>query len=240
MAVWFVADPVIARNAHRIVITTQYPGTQCMEGAQPHSLDAVSDELLHAMSHLARRLVRERDSAYLVGAHAARRDHVGDAVREHTRLAAPRTGEDQQWSVRRLHGFALRGVEALEEFCEARCGAPSRRSGAEWRLRAARDGRVIRVGAPVGEQMVARGSFARTFDVVEIDIRDQQFGRVFARRSSDRPAVGANDDRGAEECDAALDPDAIRTRHHDAVLRGRRHGDVVALAISTLVPYGRL
>ena len=47
-------------------------------------------------------------------------DEVRDPMRDHARLAAARAGEDQEGAVAGRHGFALRGVQILEEALQRR------------------------------------------------------------------------------------------------------------------------
>src|SRR5438132_7248277 len=88
-------------------------------------------------------------------------------------------------------------------------------------------GGPVRVGMAIRQQVVAWGAPPGALHVVEVDVGDEQLNLVLAGRAGHRPAVGADDDGGAQERGAALDADAVRAGHHHAVLRRGRHGDVV-------------
>ena len=98
-----------------------------MERAEPwHALGAAfADQPADAVLHLARRLVGEGDREDLRGPGAAAREDVGDARRQHPRLAGAGAGEHQQRSVDMLDRLLLLGVE----FFEPRLG-PARRAHA--------------------------------------------------------------------------------------------------------------
>ncbi len=114
-AVRLVVDGVAGGNADRLTLATQQARTQRVERAEPHAADAVPDQLLHASTHLAGRLVGEGDGADLVGAHAPCRDHVRDPVREHAGLAAAGAGKDEQRSIGGLDGLTLGRIQPLQQ-----------------------------------------------------------------------------------------------------------------------------
>ena len=120
-----VVDRVSRRNPDRLALAAQQARPQRVEGAEPHATDAVADQLLHTRTHLACRLVGERDRADLVRPHPPRGNHVRDPMREHPRLAAPRAGKDEQRSVRGLDGLTLWRIQPLEQG-----GRPDRRAQA--------------------------------------------------------------------------------------------------------------
>jgi hypothetical protein len=66
-----------------------------VEGPHPDAGGAELKERLQAAAHLTRGLVGEGHGQDLVREGALGADQVGDPVREHTRLAAARAGEDQ-------------------------------------------------------------------------------------------------------------------------------------------------
>ena len=86
-----------------------------MEGAHPHASGSLgADELVDALLHLTGGLVREGERQDLVGTRLAGGQQVGDAVRQHARLARARPSDDQHRPVDGLHGFLLSGIEPLQ------------------------------------------------------------------------------------------------------------------------------
>ena len=152
---------------------------------------------------------------------------------EHAGLPAARAGKDEQRAIGGLDGLTLGRIQPLQQGRRpdrrAQACAPVAGAGAPGR-------RVVRIGPAIGVQMVARRAPSRLFDGVEIDVGDEQLLLILARRAGHRPAIGAHDDRRADEGDAALDADAIRAGHDHAVLRSRGHRHVVALAVPAVVP----
>ena len=65
----------------------------------------------HARAHFTRGLVGESDRQNREWRHLIRGDDVRDAVRDDARLAAARSGKDQEWSFGSSDGFTLRGIE---------------------------------------------------------------------------------------------------------------------------------
>jgi hypothetical protein len=78
------------------------------------------DEHLDPLAHLLRRLVGERDREDLVGARLLGAHQVGDAVREHARLARAGAGEDQQRPLAVHDGVALGRVETRQQLVDPR------------------------------------------------------------------------------------------------------------------------
>ena len=74
-----------------------------------------AEHVLEPLAHLPRRLVRERDREDLVRLHAVRPDQVGDAMRQHPRLAGAGAGDHEQRPVDVQHSLALGRVQACEE-----------------------------------------------------------------------------------------------------------------------------
>jgi hypothetical protein len=56
----------------------------------------VTQQLDHALAHLARRLVGERDGEYVLRRNLALRDQVSDAMHDDARLTRPRARKDQE------------------------------------------------------------------------------------------------------------------------------------------------
>ena len=71
----------------------------------------VPEHGLEPLAHLACGLVGEGDGQDLVRLHPAGVDQVRDAMREHTRLAGARAGDDEEGPFGVDDGFPLRGVE---------------------------------------------------------------------------------------------------------------------------------
>ncbi len=80
-----------------------------VEGEDP--VGCVPEHGLEPFAHLAGGLVGEGDGQDLVRLHAAGVDQVRDAMREHTRLAGARAGDDEERPFGVDDGFPLRGVE---------------------------------------------------------------------------------------------------------------------------------
>ena len=75
----FVVDREVLFASHNGRDAAQHARAQGVEGAAPHALRFVTEELGDARPHLAGRLVGERDRQDLVGRHAAITDEPGDA-----------------------------------------------------------------------------------------------------------------------------------------------------------------
>jgi hypothetical protein len=80
-----------------------------VERRQPHALSRGADERLHALAHLLRRFVRERDRQHFTGLGVAVADQIGDPERDDACLARPCTREDQQRAVTMQDSFFLSG-----------------------------------------------------------------------------------------------------------------------------------
>ena len=76
----------------------------------------VADELLDALPHLLRRLVRERDRQHLPGLGVAVADEVRDPERDDARLARTGARKDQQRPVAVEHGLALFRIQLSRKF----------------------------------------------------------------------------------------------------------------------------
>ena len=87
-----------------------------MEGKDPHALgDAGPEQPLHPFGHLLGRLVGEGDGQDLVGAEALLSDQIGDAVRQGSRLAGARAGDDQDGPFGVKDRLSLNGVQPLQK-----------------------------------------------------------------------------------------------------------------------------
>ena len=86
-----------------------------VKSAEPlHRLGALADQRLDALAHLARRLVGEGDRENFPCPREAEAQYMGDAGREHARLAGAGAGQHQHGSLERLDGGALLGIEHVE------------------------------------------------------------------------------------------------------------------------------
>ena len=98
-----------------------------VEGAEPSkALTCVADQVQRAFAHFAGRLVGEGDGQRLRWPGEAGADDVGEAGRQHARLARASPGQDEEWAIRRLDSFTLFGVQAFEivriAICNGRAG----------------------------------------------------------------------------------------------------------------------
>ncbi|MMZ62024.1 hypothetical protein D1872_242080 [compost metagenome] len=102
----------IRRKPDALDIAPQDPHAHGVEGGHPN-VPAIraADEAGYAVLHLARGLVGKGDRQNGPRRRLAGGDQVGDAVRQHARLAAARAGHDQQRPFRRDDGFPLLRVQ---------------------------------------------------------------------------------------------------------------------------------
>src|SRR5664280_3542099 len=96
-------------------LATQNAHTGRVERRDPHAPAPGADQRGNSIAHLAGRLVGEGDRKDLARPYIARRQEVGDPVRQHASLARPRPGDDQQWRPLVDDRGPLLGVEALEK-----------------------------------------------------------------------------------------------------------------------------
>ena len=89
-----------------------------MERHQPHPARVMAEQPPHAAAHLLCGLVREGDRQDLVRLRLIGVDQERDPVREHPRLAAAGTGQDQQRALAVRDRLALGLVEGLEQLLE--------------------------------------------------------------------------------------------------------------------------
>ena len=110
-----------------------------VERAEPrHALDLAADQVADALLHLARGLVGEGHREDLAAARAARRHDVGDARRQHARLAGAGASQHEQRPVERLDRLTLLGIEPFE------IGRGGRRSQRARATRSSRAGTAAR------------------------------------------------------------------------------------------------
>ena len=118
-----VEDDKARHDADALGLAAQDLDRRRVEGANPHLLGRLADQCLDPAPHLARRLVGEGDRQQPIRPDAARRYQVTDAGRQHARLAASRSGEDQKRSVAVCHSLLLGRIQAREQgvdFCLGR------------------------------------------------------------------------------------------------------------------------
>ena len=118
-----VEDREPALDADGRAVGAQDARADGVERAEHDVARLVAEQVHDAVAHLARRLVRERDGDDAVGMDVLDCDQVGDAVRDHARLAAARPGEDQQRPLRVLDRFLLGRVEFGEQVHRGGSGA---------------------------------------------------------------------------------------------------------------------
>ena len=110
--VGLVVDRELAGVAEAVGVGPQDPHARRVERAHPHRAGDRADERGDALAHLLGRLVGERDGEDPRGVHALVHE-VGDAVREHPRLARPGAGDDEQRPAAVDDGVELVRVQAV-------------------------------------------------------------------------------------------------------------------------------
>ena len=106
-----IIDGKPGRIADPIRKSPQDPHTTGMKGRHPDILGASANDRIHALPHLARRLVRKGDRHDAPGRNVHFVYQVGDALRQHTRLSATRAREDQHRSFRCCNACLLLFVQ---------------------------------------------------------------------------------------------------------------------------------
>ena len=91
----------------------QNSGTGGVEGAHPHSLRRITDQLTDSLTHLCRGLVGERDRKDLVGIDTGVKQ-VGDTTRQDPGFPRSCPRQNQEGPVHGGHGTGLLRVQALE------------------------------------------------------------------------------------------------------------------------------
>ena len=105
-----VVDGELPFVAELLGVYAQDAGAEGVEGGDPHPPGVGADEERHPVLHLTGGLVGEGYRQDLFGGGEALVYEVGDAMREHARLPAPRAGEDEEGTFRVLYGVKLRRV----------------------------------------------------------------------------------------------------------------------------------
>ena len=85
---------------------------QGMERRDPHPATVNAQQRFDARAHLFRRLVGERDRQQAIGFAQSLADQVSDAMGDHTGLAGPCTGKNQQRPFGMKNGFLLFRIQS--------------------------------------------------------------------------------------------------------------------------------
>ena len=109
-----VEDGEVRLETDQLGVAAQHLGADGMERAEPRQAVGRAGQQLDALAHLARRFVGEGDGEEFVRPCAAGGDEMGDAGRQHPRLADACAGEHQHRPVERLDRATLLGIEPDE------------------------------------------------------------------------------------------------------------------------------
>ena len=110
-----VVDGETRIEPDRRAVATEHARRERVERAHRDVSPALPDEREDPLAHLVGGLVGEGDGKDVPRPHATDADEVRDPVGEHARLAAARSGEDQQRPVRGGDGACLLRVEARDD-----------------------------------------------------------------------------------------------------------------------------
>ena len=113
LRIGLVVDAEGARVTEPVAVGAQDADARRVERAHPHRPGDRTHQVGHTVTHLLRGLVGERDRQDRRGRHSFV-DEVGDAMREHTRLARAGTGDDQQRAATVHDSVELIGIEQVE------------------------------------------------------------------------------------------------------------------------------
>ncbi len=159
-----VVDRETAGEPDALGVRPQDAHARGMKGAHPHRPGPRADERGDPLLHLVRGLVGERDRQDLAGTNPTRGKQVGNPVREHPRLAGPRTRDDEQRRTRMDDRGPLLRVQAVQQ----RVGIELERGGTASRRIRDRHGPVpivrgvVEVGVQATEKRAHRGSIIRS------------------------------------------------------------------------------
>src|SRR5215212_2649894 len=103
-----VVDGELSFVAELLGVDAQDAGAEGVEGGDPHPPGVGADEESYPVLHLTGGLVGEGYSQDLFGRGEPLVYKVGDTMREHARLPAPRAGKDEEGTFRVLYGVKLR------------------------------------------------------------------------------------------------------------------------------------
>ena len=124
LRVRLIVDRERRRVAEPLRLPAQDAHARRVERHHPHGPGPRAHQGGHARCHLAGRLVGEGDGQDLLRRHVARREQVGDPVRQHPGLARARTRDDEQRPALVYHGGALLRIESVEESVYREGGHP--------------------------------------------------------------------------------------------------------------------
>ena len=120
--IFVVVDGEVARESgtdrgERIAIAPQQPHAKGVERGNIRRRGEFGpfEQRRHAVPHLVRGLVGERDRQNRRWRHMVIANDAGDAVRDDAGFAAAGAGQNQQRTFGMRNGFALLGIEALEK-----------------------------------------------------------------------------------------------------------------------------
>ncbi|MCY1528504.1 hypothetical protein D9M68_636100 [compost metagenome] len=99
-------------QAQHVAVFPHHAHAQRVEGTHHHLARVAPDQVLGALAHFGRRLVREGDGRDALGLQA-RLDQPADLVRDHARLARARACEHQTGTVHVVDRFLLGEIETV-------------------------------------------------------------------------------------------------------------------------------
>ena len=105
-----VVNGEISAEANGRGLAPEQAGAQRVKSGNPHRAAVGVEQLFDPFAHFLRGLVSEGDGHHLVRVGQPLRDQVGNAIRDDTRLARTRAGEDEERAVRLLYCFLLSRV----------------------------------------------------------------------------------------------------------------------------------
>ena len=110
-----VVDREAAREPEVLRFAPEDAHAGGVEGRDRHPLSDLAEQGRHALPHLGRCLVRERDGEDLARPRLAGVDQARDPPGEHARLPGAGSGDDQQGGPAVFDGFALLRVQSVEQ-----------------------------------------------------------------------------------------------------------------------------
>ena len=109
-----IEDVEVGIDPKRLTVAAKHASTDRVKRTKREAVRLVAEQRLHALPHLPRRFVGECDGEHLPRSNVAL-EQVGDAVRDHARLSAPRPRQYKQRTTRNHDCVSLRGAEPLEK-----------------------------------------------------------------------------------------------------------------------------
>ena len=121
LAVVLVVDREVVRQPDVRAALPQDAHAGRVEGGDDRRAQADrQQQILHPARHLGRGLVGEGDGQQIARRELALAEQPRDPVGDDAGLAAAGAGQDQQRAIAGRHGFALRGVQIIEEALQRR------------------------------------------------------------------------------------------------------------------------